>query len=119
MGTLLPVLLDGVGRGRLALADVAAAQLRAARNFGLADRGAIAPGYAADLVLADLAREREVDSADLQGLSDFTPYEGLTLRGWPVLTVKGGKVAVRDGRLLEDAPRGAYLRDHEGSTAER
>jgi dihydroorotase (multifunctional complex type) len=119
MGTLLPVLLDGVNRGWLALADVAAAQLRAARNFGLADRGAIAPGYAADLVLADLAREREVDSADLQGLSDFTPYEGLTLRGWPVLTVKGGKVAVRDGRLLEDAQRGAYLRDHEGSTTER
>ena len=119
MGTLLPVLLDGVNRGALTLGDVAAAQLRAAELLGLGERGAVAPGHAADLVLVDMAREREVNSTDLQGLSDFTPYEGLTLRGWPVLTVKGGRVAVRDGRLEEDAPRGAYLRDHEGSATER
>jgi hypothetical protein len=39
-------------------------------------------------------------SAHLQGMSDFSPFEGKTLRGWPVATIKAGKIIARDGRIV-------------------
>jgi hypothetical protein len=36
--------------------------------------------------------ERVVRAEDLQGMSDSSPFEGKRLRGWPVATIKGGKI---------------------------
>jgi dihydroorotase-like cyclic amidohydrolase len=47
-------------------------------------------------------------------MSDFSPFEGKRLRGWPVATIKGGRVVVRDGQLVADRPTGHYLARHPG-----
>jgi hypothetical protein len=44
--------------------------------------------------------ERVVDAQDLQGMSDFSSFEGKRLRGWPVATIKGGKIIARDGKIV-------------------
>lgn len=50
-------------------------------------------GAKADLVVLDLSTERTVNPAEFKSKAKFTPWAGETLKGWPVLTVVGGKVA--------------------------
>ncbi|MEZ5099926.1 MAG: amidohydrolase family protein [Thermoleophilia bacterium] len=112
IATILPALLDeGVNRGRLSLARlVAVTSANAARLLGLAGKGALLPGFDADLVVLDLDRERVVDAAGLGSTSDFSVYEGRTMRGWPALTVSRGVVVMRDGRVVGPEGHGRYLR---------
>jgi N-acyl-D-aspartate/D-glutamate deacylase len=41
-------------------------------------------------------------------MSDFSPFEGKTLKGWPVATIKAGKIIARDGKIV-GAANGRYL----------
>jgi hypothetical protein len=41
-------------------------------------------------------------------MSDFSPFEGKALRGWPVATVKGGRIVARDGKIV-GPPTGRYI----------
>jgi dihydroorotase-like cyclic amidohydrolase len=80
-----------------------------AQTYGLYPRkGTIAPGSDADLVVVDLNLENVVRPAELQGMSDFSPFEGKTLRGWPVATIKAGRIVARDGAIVAPAS-GRYL----------
>ena len=111
LGTHLPVLLHfghhlrGVPLELL----VERACRKPAEIYGIYPRkGTIAVGSDADLVVIDLDAERVVDAAYLQGMSDFSPFQGKRLRGWPVATIKGGRVVARDGRIV-GTPAGRYL----------
>lgn len=110
LGTHLPVLLH---HGRLhgipleRLIDLAAR--KPAQTYGLYPRkGTIAPGSDADLVVVDLDLEKVVRPEELRGMSDFSPFEGKRLRGWPVATMKAGKIVARDGAIVAP-PSGRYL----------
>lgn len=105
--TLLPLLLSA---GRLSLPRVAAVtSANTARVFGLWPRkGAVAVGFDADLTLVDLGRRRVVRAADFVTSGDFTPYEGMELTGWPVVTILRGRVIMKDGRPV-GPPTGRYL----------
>jgi dihydroorotase-like cyclic amidohydrolase len=82
---------------------------RPAQIYGVYPRkGTIAVGSDADLVVVDLDLERVVDAEFLQGMSDFSPFEGKRMRGWPVATVKGGRVVARNGEIVAK-PSGRYL----------
>lgn len=81
----------------------------AARIFGLWPRkGSVAPGADADLTLIDLKKRRVVRAEDLIISADFTPYEGMELRGWPVLTLLRGRVIMGEGQPVGE-PSGEYL----------
>lgn len=110
LGTHLPVLLhhgrlQGIPLERL----VDMATRKPAQTYGLyPHKGTIAPGSDADLVVVDHDLERVVRPAELRGMSDFSPFEGKTLRGWPVATIKGGRIVARDGEIIAP-PSGRYL----------
>jgi dihydropyrimidinase len=110
LGTHLPVLLHHGRRHGIALERLVDLATRApARAYGIFPRkGTIAPGSDADLVVVDLALERVVRAEDLRGMSDFSPFEGKALRGWPVATIKAGKLVARDGEIVGQ-PSGRYL----------
>ncbi len=115
LGTHLPALLHFGHHVRGASLELLAQRMcqTPARVFGLYPRkGTIAVGSDADLVVVDLNLEREVRPADLAGMSDFSPFEGKRLRGWPVATIKSGRIVARDGRLVADRPTGRYLPRH-------
>lgn len=113
LATHLPAMLDeGVHRRGLAPDRLAELLCRnPARIFGLYPRkGTLLPGSDADLVLVDLDLAQQVVPARLGSRADFSLYEGRTLRGWPVLTIKGGQVVAEGGRLVGGAGGGRVLR---------
>jgi dihydropyrimidinase len=81
--TLLSVVYSqGVATGRISLERMAEVLSTApARLFGLPTKGAIEVGRDADLVLFDPSARRVIRQADLHHSSDFTPFEGLEVRG--------------------------------------
>lgn len=111
LATLAPAVLDRAASGRISWPRAAELlSARPARLFGLADRkGRLAPGADGDLVLVDpgLARVVGPPAAPARARS---PFEGMRLAGWPVLTVLGGVVVAESGALAGGPPRGRWLR---------
>jgi dihydroorotase len=68
-----------------------------ARILGLPG-GTLEVGAPADLTLLDLRRKRKVDPARFESKGRSTPFAGLTLKGWPVTTIVGGRVVWQDRR---------------------
>ena len=109
---LYPYLVsEGMQRRGLSATRVAElASANSARAFGLYPRkGTIVPGADADVAVVDLEREQEVHPEVLLSAQDFTPFEGMRLRGWPVCTIRGGQVMFKEGEIL-GKPTGRYLR---------
>lgn len=109
--TRLALLFNGVSEGRIDLATfVAVTATRPAQIYGLYPRkGSIAVGADADITLWDLARKQTIRNADLHHQVDYTPYEGITVTGWPVMTLSRGEVVYRDGEVTAAAGRGEFL----------
>lgn len=101
LATLLPVLLDEGWRKRgIPIETIAAATSRnVAALYALPDRGRIAPGYQADFAIIDPEAETLVDPAQLESHSDYTPYEGMTLRGAVTHTILRGQIIAEHGAL--------------------
>jgi dihydroorotase len=105
--TLVPVMLNHVAEGRLTLERfVDLTSHGPGRVFGLARKGRIAAGYDADLTIVDLKRHHMISSGWIASKSGWTPYDGLTVTGWPMGTVVRGHRVMWEGGLVE-ARRGA------------
>ncbi len=104
------VFTEGVVKRRMSLERFAAVtSTNAARILGLYPRkGAIAPGSDADLVLIDPAIHKTLTREDFH-VSDYSPWEGWEVRGWPVTTILRGRVLVEGGRLVRDARDGVLV----------
>jgi dihydropyrimidinase len=102
---------EGVVRRAMSLERmVAVCSTLPARIFGLYPRkGTIAPGSDADLVLFDPTRTVRVTHDLLHENVDYTPYEGIEIVGWPVVTISRGEVIMREGAVVAAAGRGRYL----------
>ncbi len=97
-----PVLFsEGVRRGRLSVERyVEVTSTAAARAFGLyPDRGVIREGSYGDVMVLDPERTHVVDADDDPSRSDYTPFQGWALTGWPVMTIRRGEVVYEDGRV--------------------
>jgi dihydroorotase len=98
--TLVPVMLDHVAAGRLSLTRfVDMTSAGPARLFGMAGKGRIAAGYDADLTLVDLKRRMTIRNDWIASRCGWTPYDGLTVTGWPVGTIVRGAVVMWEGAL--------------------
>ena len=82
-----------------------------AKIYGLYPRkGTIAIGSDADLVLWNPDKSVTISHDMLHEEVDYTPYEGIEVRGWPELVVSRGNVIVRDGEFVGSAGRGKFVR---------
>lgn len=73
-------------------------------------KGTIALGSDADLAIIDLEKEREVSIDTLHSAQDFTPFEGIRYKGWPVCTILRGKVIFENDRILGQPGDGKYIK---------
>ena len=111
--TRLPILFsEGVVKGRISLQQfVALTSTNHARIYGLyPQKGSIAVGCDADLVLWDANRKEIIRQDILHHGSDYTPWEGYAVTGWPVMTILRGEKACEEGRVLGAKTRGTFLK---------
>ena len=102
--TLVPIMLDHVNAGRLSLlrfVDLTSAG--PARLFGIAAKGRIAVGYDADVTVVDLKRREAINDEWVASRAGWTPYDGVTVTGWPVGTLVRGRKVMWEGSLTTPA----------------
>jgi len=111
--TLLPLMLDHVNAGRLSLERLIDLVCTGpTRIYGVAGKGRVAVGYDADFTVVDLKARRAITADWLASKCGWSPFEGLTVTGWPQATVVRGNLVMRDGELL-GTPAGAPVRFQE------
>ncbi|MDE1570434.1 dihydroorotase [Aquabacter sediminis] len=98
--TLVPMMLDHVAAGRLSLerfVDLTSAG--PARLFNIACKGRIVEGYDADFTVVDLKRRATITRDWIASKSQWSPYEGVEVTGWPVGTFVRGRKVMWEGEL--------------------
>jgi dihydroorotase len=109
----LPLMLNEVHRGRCTLEQVVHWMCDApARVWDIVNKGRIALGYDADLVLVDLARTRTVRNEEQLTKCGWSAWDGAELTGWPVRTWVLGREVFRDGKLDDNVRGAAAMFDH-------
>ncbi|MEO1207787.1 MAG: dihydroorotase [Pseudomonadota bacterium] len=102
--TLVPMMLDHVNAGRLSLqrfVDLTSAGPQ--RLFGLRGKGRIAVGYDADFTIVDLQRRETISNDWIESRCGWTPYDGVSVTGWPVGTYVRGQQVMWQGSLADTA----------------
>jgi len=119
--TRLPLLFSaGVNGGRISLNRfVELSATNHAKIYGLHPRkGTIAIGSDADFAIWDPLKKVTISREILHDNMDYTPYEGIVVTGWPVITISRGAVICENGRLAARPGRGEFLtRNPEAASA--
>lgn len=96
----LALMLHQVQEGRCSLAQIVHWMCDApARVWDLVGKGRIEAGYDADLVLVDPHKTATIRDAEQETKCKWSPWDGMTLTGWPVRTWVLGREVFRDGRF--------------------
>ncbi len=80
-----------------------------ARMLGFTRKGHIAVGYDADLVIFDPEKTVTISPETLHEAVGWTLYDGMTVRGYPVMTLSRGEILVEDGAFLGQPGRGKFV----------
>jgi len=111
--TIVPLMLDHIHEGRLSLQRLVDLMASGpARLFGLIGKGRIAVGYDGDFTLVDLGAKRKISHAMMASKSGWTPFDGMSVTGWPIATIIRGQIVMQDGALF-GPPAGAPMRFQE------
>lgn len=101
--TILPVMLsEGFHKRGIALSRIAEVTSKnPATIFGISpQKGTISVGSDADFAIVNLNKEKMVTPEMFEGHSDYSLYEGWTMKGWPVMTILRGQVVMQDGKIV-------------------
>ena len=82
-----------------------------ASRFRIARKGALAPGYDADLMLFDPSRSYRLESGHLLQRHKMSPYLGFDFTGTVVRTIRRGETIFLDGKIVAGT-RGRFVRPH-------
>lgn len=110
--TRLPLLFSASqSEGRLSLNQfVDITTTTPAKLYGLyPKKGVIAVGSDADFAIWDPDKIVTIRNEMLHHAVDHTPYEGMQVRGWPIMTISRGEVLYADGQVISNAGRGRFL----------
>lgn len=81
-----------------------------AKIFGMyPQKGTIAVGTDADLVVFDKDLTKTITQSMLHENVDYTPYEGFKITGFPVTTLSRGKIVMQDGKFTGEIGAGKFI----------
>jgi allantoinase len=105
-----PLLLNGASEGWISLNRVVACACeKPAKVYGLYPRkGTIRLGAHADLVVVDMRKRWKIKDRELKMKSGWSPYNGKTLKGMPLVTIVRGKIVMEDREIVGKAGHGEF-----------
>ncbi len=99
--TMLPFMLDAVSKGHLSLLRVVDLLAHGPnRVFNIANKGRMAIGYDGDLTIVDLKKQVTITNEIIASKSQWTPFEGETLNGFPTHTIVRGEIVMTNGEII-------------------
>ncbi|MHC1604888.1 MAG: dihydropyrimidinase [Candidatus Methanofastidiosia archaeon] len=102
---------EGVTKRRISINDlVRIISTNPAKIFGLQNKGSIAIGKDADIVVYDPKTKWVMTNDKLHMNVDYTPYEGLKMTGKPEITISKGRVIARGGEFVGDLSWGKFVK---------
>ena len=110
--TTLPVLLsEGVNKGRISIEKVAEiTSYNVAKTFGLyPQKGSIEVGADADFAVVDLEMEMAYSVRESPNITDYSPYDGMVFKGWPIQTYLRGRLIFDHGTILGEKGAGKFI----------
>ena len=100
--TLVPVMLNHVSNKKLSIERLVDLWSHGPhRIHQIHNKGQITKGYDADITLVDLNKKMTITNAQQKSRTGWTPYDGLNVKGWPVMTMIRGNVVMREDELLQ------------------
>ncbi|SEF45376.1 dihydropyrimidinase [Vibrio hangzhouensis] len=110
--TRMPLLFsEGVMAGRITPNQfVSLTSYQPAKLFGLyPNKGHLGVGADADIVLFDPGKQQAIRHINLHDNADYTPYESIPCKGWPLMTFSRGKLVAYDGEFTGEAGDGHFV----------
>lgn len=103
---------EGVSKGRININKfVEAVSTNPAKLFGIyPQKGCIAVGSDADLVVIDPKLKKKIIKEELHENTDYTPFENIEVTGYPVMTISRGEIIVKDNEFIGQKGRGKFLK---------
>ena len=103
---------EGVSKGRIDINKfVEVVSTNPAKLFGIyPQKGCIAAGSDADLVVIDPKIRKKITKGELHENTDYTPFENIEIIGCPVMTISKGEIIVKDNKFIGQKGRGKFLK---------
>ncbi len=99
--TSLPLMINASLKGLIGLDKVVELMCyNPSKIFALKDKGRIELGADADITIVDPNLEKKVTADELHYKCGWTPYEGMVLKGWPIITIINGRIAFKEGEFF-------------------
>jgi dihydroorotase len=108
--TLMPVMLNHVNDGKLTLSQLVKLVCEnPVKIFGIQNKGFIKEQYDADFTIIDMYKTIEIKNENIESKCGWSPFDGFKFKGTPVSTIIGGKIKMKDGKILGE-PEGESLK---------
>ncbi len=110
--TLFPIVFTYAKRYNISYSQISRLlSLNPSKIFGLyPKKGALYPGFDADIIVVNEKNEIEVSPEKLHMNSDYNPYEGFRLLGFPEMVFSKGKLIVKNKKFLGEKGKGKFLK---------
>jgi dihydroorotase len=108
--TLMSVMLNHVNDGKLTLSQLVKLVCEnPVKIFGIQNKGFIKEQYDADFTIIDMHKTIEIKNENIESKCGWSPFDGFKFKGTPVSTIIGGKIKMKDGKILGE-PEGEPLK---------
>lgn len=100
--TTVPLMLNHVSEGQLSLFRLVELLCeRPSQIYGIQGKGGLKVDNDADLTIVDLNKKETIKDSWIASVAGWTPFDGKTVKGWPVGTMIGGQWTMKDSELQE------------------
>ena len=83
-----------------------------AKIFGLyPKKGSIQVRCDGDIVIIDPYIEKTLTCDDLHSNVDYTAYEGINIKGYPIYTILRGEIIVKDNKFIGKNGYGKFIKE--------
>jgi dihydroorotase len=101
--TILPIMLNHINNKKLSLEQLIKLMCEnPCKIFGIKNKGYIREGFDADLTIVDMNREQTIKNEMMATKCGWTPFNNMTIKGFPIATIVNGKTVMSDGKVVTE-----------------